>query len=294
MEFSIYTFPFEQIGWGLRQMSLSGTVGNMAAIVMYVLIGLVPCAMFLWLRKRGTCVKADWMLILVSVCLFVLLYYMINPGLILTTGALGGKEIMGCTFYSVLAGYLVLRILEKSKHADSVALQKGLRVLLYVVMLLFAYVVVSELAVALPASIKSMQEANTVTDEWLWGGVDLTATYVFLVLGSVADCIPYVLDILVLFAATRALNELLADAYSDAAVEAVRRIADVSSKALAIVVITSMVYNVAQVVFRNSLYQINVTAVIPVLSVVLLIVILIVARFIEGNQRLKRDNDMFI
>lgn len=299
MEFSILTFPFKQIGWGLRQLSLSGEVGNIVAIALYVFVGLIPCAIFLWLKITGRARKIDWMLPVISCGVWYVLYYMINPGLFVTNGVGGQTMILGCALYSVIAGYLVLRILIKSAQADTKALQKGLRMLLYVVMLLFAYVVVAEFVFNLPASIKAVQAANTVTGDWLlgefgYGEVNLTMTYVFLVLQSVVNALPYVLDIMVLFVATKALKELLEDAYSDAAVAAVQKIADACSKALTVVVIASMGFNVLQVCFRNSLHQLNITATIPVLSLLFIIVILVVARYVGENQKLKQDNDLFI
>lgn len=78
---TITAFPFEQIGWGLRQLSLSGAAGNLAAVVFYLLLSLLPCAVycFLWAKKR-LC-RADWLLIIMSALLFFVNYYMINPGL---------------------------------------------------------------------------------------------------------------------------------------------------------------------------------------------------------------------
>lgn len=288
MEFSILTFPFEQIGWGLRQLSLSGAAGNIAAIILYVLLGLIPCAVFLWLKKKGNACKADWMLPAISVCLFFVLYFMINPGLFTTPIPGTGKGLLGCTFYSVLVVYLILRVLAKSAQADTKTLQKGLRVLLYVVMLLFAYVAVVEIAFSLPANIQAVREANDAY------GVDLTMTYIFLVLQSVVNALPYVLDIIVLFVAVKALKELLTDAYSDATVTAVKKIADVCAIALTIIVVSGMTFNILQIVFRNCLHQIQIRTTIPILSILFVVVILVVARYVRENQKLKQDNDLFI
>ncbi|MBE5949637.1 MAG: hypothetical protein E7261_11525 [Lachnospiraceae bacterium] len=300
MKFSFFTFPFEQIGEGLRRLSLSGAAGNIVAIVLYVIISLVPCGLFLWLKKKGKTCKADLMLLLISADLFFMIYYMINPGLFAPNGIPGGKEILGCTFYSLGIGYLVLRILAKSAKADTKALQKGLRILLYVVMLFLACVVMVELAFNLPANIRALKGANTaVSGEHLWGDfgngdVDLTLTYVFLVLQSIVNALPCVLDILVLLVVGKALKEFLEDAYSDEAVAAVRKIAATCSKVLAAIVIAGMSFNILQILFRNSLYNINIATSIPLSSVLFVIAALVIARYVSENQQLKRDNDLFI
>lgn len=108
---TLIAFPFEQIGAGLRVLSLSGAVGNVVAIILYMLLGLIPAGIWGFLHWRKKSEPLDIMLLVISALLFVTLYYMINPGL-LSTGVPGtGKWSLGSTFYSVLLGYLLIRIL---------------------------------------------------------------------------------------------------------------------------------------------------------------------------------------
>lgn len=295
MEFTIFTFPFEQIGWALRQLSLSGGAGNLFAIILYVLIGLIPCIAWLVLKKQGKDCKVDYLLFPISGFWLFVLYYMINPGLFAMDVAGSGKGLLGGTFYSVLVGYLVLRILKKTSGAGMQSLQKGLRILLYVVMLLFAYIVVVEFTINLPKAIQMVQEGNSVSDAILeYEGVNLTMTYIFLVLQSIVNALPYVLDMFLLFLGIKAIEELLADAYSKKAVEMIKKIGSYCKKTLAVVVVTGAVFNILQILFANQLHQISITTTIPVFSILFITVILIVARVVEENQKLKMDNDLFI
>ena len=52
---TLIAFPFEQIGAGLRILSLSGAVGNVIAIILYMLLGLIPAGIwgFLHWRKKS-------------------------------------------------------------------------------------------------------------------------------------------------------------------------------------------------------------------------------------------------
>lgn len=77
----LITFPFEQIGWGLRKLSLSGAAGNVFAIIIYILICLIPCLILWRLKKTERFLKTDFFLPFLSVLLFAVIYYMINPGL---------------------------------------------------------------------------------------------------------------------------------------------------------------------------------------------------------------------
>ena len=49
---TIVAFPFEQLGVGLRALSLSGGAGNAAAILFYVLLSLIPAGIWLILKKK--------------------------------------------------------------------------------------------------------------------------------------------------------------------------------------------------------------------------------------------------
>ena len=136
---TLIAFPFEQIGAGLRVLSLSGAVGNVVAIILYMLLGIIPAGIWGFLHWRKKSEPLDFMLLVISALLFVTLYYMINPGL-LSTGVPGtGKWSLGSTFYSVLLGYLLIRILLHYKNAGTEKLQKGLWFLLGTVSVVLVY-----------------------------------------------------------------------------------------------------------------------------------------------------------
>ena len=70
---TLVAFPFEQIGAGLRVLSLSGGIGNGIAVVLYIVLSLIPAALFLRLRQREETCKADFLLPVLSVLLFAVL-----------------------------------------------------------------------------------------------------------------------------------------------------------------------------------------------------------------------------
>lgn len=77
---ALLSFPFAQIGMGLRALSLSGVAGNAAAIVLYILCCFLPLILLLifgWGRRLH---GEDALLFLLSAVLFPALYLLINPG----------------------------------------------------------------------------------------------------------------------------------------------------------------------------------------------------------------------
>ena len=298
MDFNIISFPLEQIGWCLRQLSLSGAVGNLVAIVLYVLIGAIPCGVLLLLKKKKKACSMDYTLACISVILLVVLYYMINPGL-LAENLLGqGQAMLSITFYSVLLAYAVLRFMLTKKEESLDTLQKALRFVLYVVMVVCALSAVVEVGVNLPAAIKKVQDANNGAMDsvtaFLYGMPDLKMTYVFLTLQSVVKALPNALSVVVIFLCIRVLDVLLLDSYSEKAVERVAQVVASCKKSLIAIVVSEVILNVGQLLFSSQLYQMNVMVNIPVFSILFLLAVHVMARYIEENQKLKQDNDLFI
>ena len=284
----LITFPFEQLGWGLRSLSLSGAAGNIFAIIIYLLACLSPCLLCWRLKSSGRLLKTDFFLPVLSVLLFVVIYYMINPGLF--NGGVPGsaKVLLGSTFYSVFFGYIILRILESCKGADTRQLKSWLRVLLAVIIFLFFYVILTECLENLSVSLTLLREANNPSGE------SLTVAYSFLILQCITNIIPYALAVFILFTSIRALNELLLDRYSDASAAAAEKLAALCTKSLIISVLSSMIFNVLQLLFHQSLHQIHMVVSIPVFSIAFVLAVLLTTKYVRENQKLKQDNDLFI
>lgn len=290
---SAVAFPYEQLGVCLRALSLSGGLGNVVAIVIYVAVSLVPVAVLLVLLKKRGFHREDWLLAGLSAVLFAVLYLMINPGTIrsLFGGAAGltvGKAILGGTAYSVLFGYLVLRMLRLFFAGSIGKLQKYMTTLLFLLNLFFVYLAFGSSLGKLLDSIGSLRAGNT-GNEHLLG-----ASYVFLVLQFAVNALPYLLDVLVVFAALQLLDELQADRYSSKSVATAKRLTRLCGAVLAAMVLTNITFNLLQLLFVKTLMVINSSVQIPVLSIAFVMAVLLLAQFIAENKRLKDDNDMFI
>ena len=174
------------------------------------------------------------------------------------------------------------------KGADTRQLKSWLRVLLAVIIFLFFYVILTECLENLSVSLALLREAENPSGE------SLTVAYSFLILQCITNIIPYALAIFILFIAIRALSALLTDHYSAAAVAAMEKLAVWCSRSLIITVLSSMVFNILQLLFHQSLHQINMVVSIPVFSIAFVLAVLLTTKYIRENQRLKQDNDLFI
>ncbi|EET58945.1 hypothetical protein BRYFOR_09051 [Marvinbryantia formatexigens DSM 14469] len=294
---SIAAFPFEQIGLGLRMLSLSGTAGNLAAILLYLLLGLLPCAVYYFLRAKKRLCGADWLLIVLSVLLFVVNYYMINPGLLGAGAAGSAKWIPGGTFYAVLCGYLALRMLCMYASADAKKLQEALKLLLLFMMAVFVYGVSGQELGWLFSAIQNVQSGNSISVEVtaLYGPAqELIPTYVFLVFQFLIRALPWCMDLAAAFLALRMLDALGKDRYSEEAVGAVKKLADFCRMALSVTIGAEILFHVLQFLLRERLYQMDIFIRFPVLSIVFVLAMLLAARYLQEDQRMKQEHDLFI
>lgn len=293
---SLAAFPFEQAGYVLRKLSLSGALGNAAAIVLYTLLSLIPCFVWLVLRKKGRLSGIDHELFALSLLLFAVNYYMVNPGLFASNIPGAGKWMLGCTFYSALTGYLVTRILLVCRNAEPDRLQSVLQSLLYFLNMVFVYLIFGQGLGSLPEAFQSIRSGSAGLDagRLLTGTAGLGLTYLFLGFGCLTRILPYIFDMGIVFLAERLLASLGEDRYSDESVRLADRLAGFCAKALEATVALDVVFNVLQVFFRRRLYQMDLAVHVPVLSIIFVLAVLLFARFIHEDQKLKQDHDLII
>ena len=288
--------PFEMLGDGLRNLSLSGDVGNIAAIIIYCLLSLIPAFIWIILKNKKRLVKIDGFLIILSGVLFFIIYYLINPTLFMTNG-LGDVTLIGM-FYSLLVGYIVLRGITVWSKSDVVGLQKGIRCLIYLMILTIIGAILMECIVTLPESIQALKDKNTaVTDPWMTLGMDvpdLTFTIVFLVLGSFVKIGPYIFEILILIMILNLMKELEKDRYSEAVVSGLDKLGNMCKYMVLVTVSLNMGFAILQVIFRNMLYQINMDVTISLASIVIVLGVMMISKYVRETQKMKEELDMFI
>lgn len=288
---TVLTFPFEQIGMGLRVLSLSGAVGNVIAIALYLAISLLPVGyLMLRFREKNVFFKEDVLLVLLSAVLFFALYCMINPGIgfFPFRDVLMGKVLLSGTIYSIVYAYVILRVLGLFFAKGAKALQRYMIVLVGLVNMIFVYAIFGDGVKGLLDNIAAM-EAGNAGSEHLLG-----ASYVFLFLQYVVDVLPYALNIWIAFLGMDLLEEMGEDPYSETSVLAAQNLSKRCGMALGIVVLSHMAFNLMQLVFAKNLVIINSTVEISLFSIGFLLAALLFSRYIAENKALKDDNDSIV
>lgn len=290
---SLMAFPFEQIGKGLRELSLSGSSGNIIAVILYFLISLIPVLVLISRYRKMVVKSEDFLLAVLSGVLFIAIYYMVNPsktGIFFggTPGFSAGKAFLGGSVYSVLVAYIALKALRVFIGAQKEEVQKYLMFLLGFINIVFVFNVFGLIFGSYLEARKRFVEGNT------YGGQELLLSRVFLALQHLVSALPYLLSIFIVFHLMNFIDEMRKDRFSEEALAQATRLTKQSVGIIAITVLTNMTIHLLQLVFISALREIHVTLVIPLLPLIFVLAVLLYTQLVKENQSLKEDNDLFI
>lgn len=288
----IFTFPFGQIGEALRTMSLASSTGNIAAMVIYLLISVMP---MLYLVDRVTRQKKepdaiDILLIMMSVMLFIMMYFMVNPGYINSNlyGAMPGKgAALAMTFWSMVIGYVVLKCIKASIGTDEKKLARYLKLILIAVAVVIGINIILGIFTEVIPAARGIKEI----DEQLNNDYN---TSLFLWIKYFADKVPSVLNIVVIIHAVKMVDQLRLDRYSQETISAAENLSRVCRISVTVMILISIAVNLFQFLVWTKVYKTSYVVDIPLFSIAMCIAVLLLSKFFASDKALKEDNDMII
>lgn len=286
---AIMAFPFEQIGIGLRALSLSGALGNVLAMIAYIAVCLSPLLLLLAPRRRRLQVT-DALLIPLCAGLFYVIYHMINPGLLVENlpqiDISIHKALLGAAVYSILLAYFVIRLLRLFYKSSAGKSYQYITALLCLFNVVFVYLIFGAGVSGLIETFKALPTVNA--------GSELALNYAFSAFKFIAGYLPYALNTLVVFEGIKLVRELSADRFSEEAVKRARRLSKLCGSALTATVLLNAAFNILQYLFAGMLYDINGFVYFPLFSIAFVLMALFLSRLIAENKALKEDYDSII
>ena len=292
---AVMVFPFDLLGWGLRELSLTGRLGNALSLTLYTAVSLVPVFLLLSYKSKRRLKAEDSLLGLLTASLFIALYLFINPEyigkLFCDIGEAGitiGKVILGSTIWSVIVGYIILRVLRLSFARGTDKLLDYSGVLLGFLSLLFVWAAFGGTFGVMMGSFSSLLAGNNGTEN------GLGLTYIFLALRYITAALPNILNVFTVLISLNLLAAMRADRYSEQTEQLAIKLSHWCGKTLAVVVSAEVLFNLLQLVFAGSLRNLNSSVNIPITSILFVLAVLLFARLISENRRLKTDNDLII
>lgn len=295
---TVIALPFSLLGKGLRLLSLTGNTGNIAAIILYILVCLMPLALGIKRKHK----LEDLLLPLCSAIMFYVMYYMINPGLrpsVMINST--GDFILSCAVYSILLSWLIIKLLRNCDSMDSGSVYRALRIFMWVCIAGLAVAIVAQLS----SSLSAIGELNA--DNGLFGldlmsalgfatmpEADAVLTSVFMLLSSAVEILENGLIICLLFLTIGLVRELEADPYGEGCCHACENISEWCKRTLAIVTLSSMALNIAQILFMSTLLNMDVSVNLPIVSLTVAFGLLALSRLLNKGKLIKEDNELFV
>lgn len=299
-------FPWEQIGFLLRKLSLSGAAGNGVAWGLFVAIGGCPllCLGLLVARKKGC--RADLLLAVLSLTLFLGLWFLTNPSYLNAYLFPAGLEEIGrCAFAlaidSVLLCWLLLRFLGSSGRMGKKSLLRSLEMMLGIYAVLDSAAVLFQGGTELAAGWKGIGVSVSGNMEWmLTPGIDIMEgrsvglSRCFLVLQTICRYLPECLELVICAAVILFLRSCEQNSFQEDSLRQVKRLKKISACALGAVLGTNVCVNLLQLVFARYIYSSSYTLVFPIKQIILMLGVLMLSRFWLESKKLKDDNTLFI
>ena len=228
----------------------------------------------------------NWLMVLLSGFLIPGIYGAVNPewlaGVLgLPDGAFSAAMASGC-LNAILVAYIALRILRRTREGGR-ALLKGLNAMLIAAMI--ALVAAAFLGVTANVQDGFLNVAAGNTE----GGLGMT--YCMLILGGIVDALPVLGD---LWALDAALGLVSARMNGEDGVSEAERLARRSSRVIAATVLSRAALNLLAALTARWNRAISLNVNLPVESLLIALALMLAARGIAENKRLRDDNALFI
>jgi len=288
------TFPWEQIGLGLRRLSLSGSAGNIAAWILFLAAGALPLFTMAFLRYRRKSCRADYLLPLLSVSLFAGLWFFINPSYMdrylspMPTGGIA-KYSLAAVIYSLFLTWILLRLVFLYEKAGQGRLLAGLRILLGLYGLVLGIGLFVQNSVEFREALRALQESNTGSDSHL-----VRISTLFLAIQVVIGILPTASQIALLFMMVLFLRRYEKEPFGPEASLAMKRLKAASGRLLTVVLLANAGFNVLQLLCSRFLLTSFHRIPFPLSEILVMLGIRTLSFLYLESRRLKEDNDMFI
>lgn len=288
------TFPWEQMGLGLRRLSLSGNAGNIAAWILFLVAGALPLLAMAFLRYRRKNCRADYLLPLLSASLFAGLWFFINPSYMdryLSPMPAGGiaKYSLAAVIYSLFLTWILLRFVLSYEKAGQSRLLAGLRILLGLYGLVLAVSLLVQGSCEFREALAALQENNTGSDSRL-----LKVSTLFLALQFIVGLLPTASQIALLFMMALFLRSYEKEPFGPEASLAMERLKAASGRLLTVVLLANAGFNVLQLLCSRLLLTSFHRISFPLSEILVMLGIRTLSFLYLESRRLKEDNDMFI
>ncbi len=279
--------PWKIVAQCLRVLSLTGMIGNIFAIIFYLIFCSIPLLYFGFRFKKEQITAPDFLLVGLSIILFSAIFTMINPMFVAkyTNGIYNlpiiYEKYASNLINSLLFGYFLFRVLEVIRNSELMNSFMTLKSLLSLVCIYLVYLIFGE---AIASGISSYTNMTGNTD---MGLLIIFAFYIKMVL-------PYWFALKIILTLTKLIDAMNTNIYNDSILEIIGSLKNKCYSAAGWIVTLQLIAEAAQFVLgpNSSITQFDFTN--SLLPLVCILLVLVLANYFNSAVKLKEDNDSII
>ena len=290
---SALIYPFLLFGNGLNALASGGTVGAGIAAAIWIGLSVLPAAVALRNRNRGMEIWERLALWFLTLTLAVGLYGMAVPARIWPHAAELGAEaetvlrfVLVSMICSTVILWGVLYLIRRFRSGGWGGLLRSAGILGCVICVFLT----AAAAIAVSKFVLTIVETDQNEFEI---AVDAAYNLPLTLLQYAIQIIPLLLDVAVILRGMDLLNEMRSGAEENV-VPAAERLSRICCISLGLSAALPAGFNLIQVLLARSLSNVNVKAEFSLTGLALIVLVLLLARLVIENKKLKDDNSLFI
>lgn len=279
--------PFILLGNAIRNLSLGSASGNIAAWIILIFLSCLPLAGVLWKRKS----KMNILLVLCGVEIFILLYYLVNPGSItIAEGVFSSKIIApmwavaagGCVAGTLIC-WALLRLLEDIESKSQDILPPLLFSAAAIYALILGYTCFQSI-------LHSMAELIQGNPEESMAGI----SGIMIVILNLLSVIPGFMGVIVIILAGKLVPALESDPFSSETVALAERISQKTLLLAKVSLFITVLGNGLQLLLFSKLLQVHISINIPLFTLVLCVILILLCKYFRRAKAVNDDNASII
>lgn len=263
--------PLNLLANYLREMSLSGPLGNLIAWIIYLTVSFMPCFIFVIMFKKRLLTRIDYGLLVISLVLLGGLYHLINPDDIPLVSQLAISSL----FEALVIGYIIIRIVTIAANAHVNRISGYLKIAFSIISFVFSFIFYFE---SMPLFGTSPFEGMA----FLTFVINLLDLSLFLLIAYIMERIAKVFQIYQI------------DPYNHEIPVLLKKIDHLSVRALIYIVSVQIFIQLLYLVFGTLVNDADLALNLPLIPLIMILIGLFLAKIFEENFHLKEDNDLLI
>lgn len=284
--FNMITFPFVQLSTLLKYLIGMGGFWHGIAISLFIVIGLIPLLILRQKVRNHSYNHEDLLLVLISILIMLVEYYMIHDhyitGLFSLRGLESNGELLLCAVLNItIFTYVLLWLLRKFHVADADKLLVYIKRFLYLDLIVMVFYLCGFTIGTL------LNEIRDISINRCAFGIDYTMTDSFIVLSSITRIIPEIFILAVLWNCLGLIIGIEKHKGFSVIEKLLIRIEKRCRNGIIVSLLIVLSLSILKLFYANRLVCIGLIIRIPIVQLIVLMVILLIVRYLRIDDKLR-------